>query len=78
MGDVSCANRSDLLCFQSDHRRCMTVESYKLDFVSASNPEDKVFEQNGVKLVVDPKSFLFVKGACAITARSYADTQMVR
>ncbi len=36
--------------------------SYKLDFVSAANPEDKIFEQDGVKLAVDPKSFLFVKG----------------
>ncbi len=36
--------------------------SYKLDFVNTTNPEDKTFEQDGVKLVVDPKSFLFVKG----------------
>jgi iron-sulfur cluster assembly protein len=36
--------------------------SYKLDFVPTANPEDKTFEQEGVKIVVDPKSFLFVKG----------------
>lgn len=36
--------------------------SYKLDFVATANPEDKTFEQDGVKVVVDPKSFLFVKG----------------
>lgn len=36
--------------------------SYKLDFVNAANPEDKIYEQDGVKVAVDPKSFLFVKG----------------
>ncbi len=36
--------------------------SYKLDFVNTANPEDKIFEQDSVKLAVDPKSFLFVKG----------------
>lgn len=36
--------------------------SYKLDFVTETTPEDKVFEQEGVKVVIDPKSYLFVKG----------------
>ncbi len=36
--------------------------SYKLDFVNTANPEDKIYEQDGVKVAVDPKSHLFVKG----------------
>lgn len=36
--------------------------SYKLEFQKEPNPEDKVFEQDGVKVFVDPKSFLYVKG----------------
>ena len=36
--------------------------SYKLDFQDSSKPEDKVFEQDGVKIFIDPKSFLYVKG----------------
>ena len=36
--------------------------SYKLDFQDAPQPNDKVFEQDGVKIFVDPKSFLYVKG----------------
>jgi iron-sulfur cluster assembly protein len=36
--------------------------SYKLDFVDTQNPDDKVVEQDGLKVVIDPKSSLFVKG----------------
>lgn len=36
--------------------------SYKLDFVDAPTERDKVFEQNGVKVAVDPKSLLFLDG----------------
>lgn len=36
--------------------------SYKLDFQKDPQPNDKVFEQNGVKLYIDPKSYLYVKG----------------
>lgn len=37
--------------------------TYKMDFVTGHNPEDKVFELgDGVKLVVDPKSYLFLNG----------------
>ena len=32
--------------------------SYKLDFDNESKPMDQVFEDNGVKLVTDLKSFL--------------------
>jgi len=36
--------------------------SYKLDFQKEPAPTDKVFEQDGVKIFIDPKSFLYVKG----------------
>ncbi|MBI4403988.1 MAG: iron-sulfur cluster assembly accessory protein [Deltaproteobacteria bacterium] len=36
--------------------------SYKLDFEKESRPDDKVFEQEGVKVFVDPKSFLYLNG----------------
>lgn len=35
---------------------------YKLDFDTVLQPEDKVFEDNGVKIVVDRKSFLYLIG----------------
>ena len=36
--------------------------SYKLDFQKEPSQGDKVFEQDGVKVFIDPKSFLYVKG----------------
>lgn len=36
--------------------------SYKLDFVEAFTEKDRVFEQDGVKVVVDPKSMLYLTG----------------
>ena len=36
--------------------------SYKLDFQNASKEGDKVFEQDGVKVFVDTKSALYLKG----------------
>lgn len=36
--------------------------SYKLEFQDEPGATDKVFEQNGVKIFIDPKSFLYVKG----------------
>ncbi len=36
--------------------------SYVLDFDKELKAEDKVFEDNGVKLVVDRKSFLYLVG----------------
>lgn len=36
--------------------------SYKLDFVETAGERDKIFEQNGVKVAVDPKSFLYLDG----------------
>jgi iron-sulfur cluster assembly protein len=34
--------------------------SYKLDFDNESKPNDQVFENNGVKVVTDLKSFLYL------------------
>ena len=36
--------------------------SYKLDFDNAMKPDDKVFEDKGIKIVVDKKSFLYLLG----------------
>lgn len=36
--------------------------SYKLSFEDAPKEKDKNFEIHGVKIVVDPKSLLFLKG----------------
>ena len=36
--------------------------SYKLDFDESVRDNDKIFEQDGVKIVTDPKSFLYVSG----------------
>jgi iron-sulfur cluster assembly protein len=36
--------------------------SYKLDFQKEPGEKDKVFEIQGIKLFVDPKSFLYVRG----------------
>lgn len=36
--------------------------SYDLKFDKTSNEEDKVFEDNGVKIIIDKKSFLYLIG----------------
>ncbi len=36
--------------------------SYVLEFVDESDPVDQVFEHNGVKVFVDPKSLIFLDG----------------
>lgn len=36
--------------------------SYKLDFQKEATDKDKVFEVSGVKIFIDPKSFLYVRG----------------
>lgn len=36
--------------------------SYKLNFDHNQNPEDKVFEDRGIKILVDKKSFLYLVG----------------
>lgn len=36
--------------------------SYKMNFVSDPSPEDKIFERNGTKVVVDKSSYLYLIG----------------
>jgi len=36
--------------------------SYKLGFETVRRDSDKIFEENGVQVVVDPKSFLYIAG----------------
>ena len=36
--------------------------SYKLGFDTAQKETDKVFEDRGVKVVVDPKSYIYIAG----------------
>ena len=36
--------------------------SYKLEFDSQAKPDDKVFEDKGIKIVCDKKSFLYLVG----------------
>ncbi len=37
-------------------------KAYVLEFVDAVQPEDQVFESHGVKVVVDPKSLVYLDG----------------
>ncbi|MEC9283426.1 MAG: iron-sulfur cluster assembly accessory protein [Bdellovibrionota bacterium] len=36
--------------------------SYKLEFQNEQNENDKVFEQEGFKISIDPKSYLYIIG----------------
>jgi iron-sulfur cluster assembly protein len=36
--------------------------SYKLDFDKEQKPDDKLFEDKGIKILVDKKSFLYLVG----------------
>ena len=36
--------------------------AYKLEYVDEAAPEDMVFESNGVKILVDPKSLAYIEG----------------
>lgn len=36
--------------------------AYTLEFVDEMRPEDKVFESHGVKILVDPKSLVYIDG----------------
>ena len=36
--------------------------AYKIEFADEVNPEDMVFEQLGVKIIVDPKSLPYIDG----------------
>jgi iron-sulfur cluster assembly protein len=36
--------------------------AYVLEFVDAAESEDNVFEQSGVKVIIDPKSLVYLEG----------------
>lgn len=36
--------------------------AYKLEYVDEAAPEDVIFEQHGIKLMVDPKSLAYIDG----------------
>ncbi len=36
--------------------------AYKLEYVDQAEPEDVVFENHGVKLLIDPKSLAYIDG----------------
>lgn len=36
--------------------------AYQLEYADSLNPEDVVFESNGVKVLVDPKSLAYIDG----------------
>ena len=36
--------------------------AYVLEFVDELNPADQVFEDNGIKIIVDPKSLVYIDG----------------
>lgn len=36
--------------------------AYKLEFVDNANPDDEVFESEGVKIIVDKKSLQYIDG----------------
>lgn len=36
--------------------------AYVLEFVDDLQPEDQVFEEHGVKVVIDPKSMVYLEG----------------
>jgi iron-sulfur cluster assembly protein len=36
--------------------------AYKLEFADAAQPEDRLFESHGVKVIVDPKSLAYLEG----------------
>jgi iron-sulfur cluster assembly protein len=36
--------------------------AYQMDFADEKKPEDLIFESHGVKVVVDPKSLVFIDG----------------
>ena len=37
--------------------------SYQFGFIDAPGPKDKVFEEHGVKVTVDPKALLYIAGS---------------
>jgi len=36
--------------------------AYVIEYADETNPDDQVFESNGVKIIVDPKSLVYIDG----------------
>jgi len=60
MDDAKIANTADFFLRVSVVGGGCSGLSYKLDFDNESKPMDQVFEDNGVKVVTDLKSFLYL------------------
>ena len=60
MEDARIADKSDYFLRVSVVGGGCSGLSYKLDFDNESKPMDQVFEDNGVKVVTDLKSFLYL------------------
>ncbi|KIC95255.1 HesB/IscA family protein [Flavihumibacter solisilvae] len=60
MQDASIENASEYFLRVSVVGGGCSGLSYKLDFDNESKPMDQVFEDNGVKVVTDLKSFLYL------------------
>ena len=60
MQDASITDKSDYFLRVSVVGGGCSGLSYKLDFDNESKPMDQVFEDNGVKVVTDLKSFLYL------------------
>jgi iron-sulfur cluster assembly protein len=60
MQDAAITNNSDYFLRVSVVGGGCSGLSYKLDFDNESKPMDQVFEDNGVKVVTDLKSFLYL------------------
>ena len=37
-------------------------KAYVLEFVDGANPDDHVFESNGIRIFIDPKSLIYLDG----------------
>ena len=53
--------------------------AYKLEFVDEVNPDDLVFEHNGVKVIVDAKSMPYLEGMeLVLASRASSSTPAIR
>src|SRR3989440_13009295 len=59
MGEAAIANKDFFIRVSVVGGGCSGL-SYKLDFDNEQKPTDQVFENNGVKVVTDLKSFLYL------------------
>jgi iron-sulfur cluster assembly protein len=50
------------LRFGTDKKGCSGL-AYKIDFVDEPNPEDEVFETQGVRIYIERASLLFIMGS---------------